>query len=141
MTGSGNETSAHAAENGRITFMWCAFEGPPRILRLYGEGEVVLPDTERWNELKNHFAGVLPGTRQIVVNHVKRVQTSCGYAVPYFDYKEDRNTLQKWSKVKKEDGLREYRREKNQHSIDGLKTHIASHFAAMSEEQSTTPQG
>lgn len=103
MTGSGNETSAHIMENGRITFMWCGFEGPPRILRLYGRGEIVLKDddSERWKGLVEKLdVPVLPGTRQIVVNHVDRVQTSCGFAVPFMDYKEDRNSLQKWSKVK-----------------------------------------
>ena len=102
--------------------MWCAFEGAPRILRLYGRGEVVLQEnTERWNELMAHF-DPLPGMRQIIVNHIDRVQTSCGYAVPFMDYKEDRNALQKWSKVKGEERLIEYRLEHNCKSIDGIET-------------------
>lgn len=125
MTGSGNETSAHIAENGRITLMWCAFEGAPRILRLYGRGEVVLPDTERWTELTPLFE-MLPGTRQIIVNHVEIVQTSCGFAVPFMEYQEDRPTLKKWAEAKGEDGICEYHQEKNMQSLDGLPTPLAS---------------
>jgi hypothetical protein len=124
LTGSGNETSAHIAENGRITLMWCAFEGPPRILRLYGRGEVVLPGTARWEELSGQFE-LLPGCRQIVVNHVRRVQTSCGFTIPFMDYKEERPALVRWAENKGEGGLREYRAEKNMHSIDGLPTPLS----------------
>jgi hypothetical protein len=125
-TGSGNETSAHISENGRLTFMWCAFEGAPRILRLYGRGEVVLPEnTKRWNELVAQF-DPLPGMRQMIVNHVDRVITSCGFAVPLMDYKEDRNSLQMWSKVKGEERLVEYRREHNCESIDGIETPLGA---------------
>ncbi|MBI1356959.1 MAG: pyridoxamine 5'-phosphate oxidase family protein [Acidobacteria bacterium] len=127
LTGSGNETSAHIAENGRITLMWCAFEGPPRILRLYGRGEVVLPGSQRWAELSPLFE-MLPGARQIVVNHVERVQTSCGFAVPLLEYREERPTLQRFALSKGEDGMVEYRREKNQASIDGLPTPLAATF-------------
>jgi len=137
MTGSGNETSAHILENGRITFMWCGFEGAPRILRLYGRGEVVLSDdTKKWKELVNKFdTPVLPGTRQIVINHVDRVQTSCGYAVPYMDFKEDRMSLQKWSKVKGDEGLNKYREEHNMKSIDGIDTPIAALYRNDEEEK------
>ncbi|MGB7342313.1 MAG: pyridoxamine 5'-phosphate oxidase family protein [Phototrophicaceae bacterium] len=128
MTGSGNETSAHLAENGRITLMWCGFEGAPRIFRLYGRGEVVLPDTERWAELSPLF-DPLPGARQIVVNHVERVQTSCGFAVPFMDYKEERNALKKYAENKGEDGMHSYRQEKNMQSIDGLKTPLADYYS------------
>ena len=121
LTGSGAETAAHIAENGRLTLMWCAFEGPPRILRLYGRGESVLPGSARWQELSPHFE-MLPGARQIVVNHVERVQTSCGFAVPFMDYREERETLIRYTVKKGEDGMREYRAEKNQRSIDGLPT-------------------
>lgn len=121
LTGSGAETAAHIAENGRLTLMWCAFEGPPRILRLYGRGESVLPGSARWQELSPHFE-MLPGARQIVVNHVERVQTSCGFAVPFMDYREERETLIRYTVKKGEEGMREYRAEKNQRSIDGLPT-------------------
>ncbi|HEX2622484.1 MAG TPA: pyridoxamine 5'-phosphate oxidase family protein, partial [Phototrophicaceae bacterium] len=85
LTGSGNETSAHLEENGRITLMFCAFEGPPRILRLYGTGRTVLLGTPEWDELIDLFTP-MPGMRQIIVIDVTRVQTSCGYAVPFFNY-------------------------------------------------------
>ncbi len=121
LTGSGAETSAHIAENRRITLMWCAFEGPPRILRLYGRGEVVLPGSARWVDLIGLFEP-LPGARQIVVNHVERVQTSCGFAVPFLEYQSERDTLLRWAEKQGEDKLAEYRREKNARSIDGLET-------------------
>ena len=121
LTGSGNESSAHIMENGRLTIMFCAFEGAPRILRLYGQGEVVLPESERWQELAPHFT-MMPGARQIIVNHVTKVQTSCGFAVPFFDYQGERDSLVKYAETKGEDGMIEYRREKNVESIDGLPT-------------------
>ncbi|MEM9954888.1 MAG: pyridoxamine 5'-phosphate oxidase family protein [Chloroflexota bacterium] len=128
MTGSGNETSAHIAENGRITLMWCAFEGAPRILRLYGRGEVVLPESERWQDLYPLF-DPLEGARQIIVNHVDIVQTSCGYAVPFMDYKEERLTLKKYAENKGEDGMHAYRQEKNMQSLDGLRTPLADYYS------------
>jgi hypothetical protein len=118
LTGSGNETAAHLAENGRITFMFCAFAGPPRILRLYGVGTVVLPESPRWAELAERFPAY-PGARQIVVAEIRRVQTSCGYAVPRMDYVRQRDTLLRWADAKAE-ALPAYRREKNARSIDGL---------------------
>ncbi|HYN90122.1 MAG TPA: pyridoxamine 5'-phosphate oxidase family protein [Ardenticatenaceae bacterium] len=119
LTGSGNETSAHQPENGRITFMFCAFDGPPRILRLYGEGRVVLPGTAEWDELRPRFDDH-PGVRQIVVAGISRVQTSCGFGVPLYDFVGDRNTLTKWATSKGKEGLDAYRAEKNPTSIDGL---------------------
>lgn len=121
MTGSGNETSAHIRENGRVTIMFCAFEGAPRILRLYGKGTVVLPGTEEWEELYPLFTP-LPGARQIIVVDVRMVQTSCGYAVPLMDFAGERDTLERWTRQKGEEGLREYRKEKNSVSLDGLPT-------------------
>jgi hypothetical protein len=99
LTGSGNETSAHLLENGRITFMFCAFDGPPNIVRLYGQGRVILPDSPEWPELSALFPPY-PGTRQIVVADIDRVQTSCGYAVPLYEFVDDRETLIKWAEVK-----------------------------------------
>ncbi len=128
MTGSGNETSAHLAENGRVTFMWCGVAGPPRILRLYGRGRVVLPGDAEWDALMAHFTP-LPGMRQIVVNDVERVQTSCGYVVPLFDYVDQRDTMDRWVEAKGDDDLVAYRREKNTTSIDGLQTPIGAVFA------------
>jgi hypothetical protein len=124
LTGSGNETSAHLTENGRITIMFCAFSGPPQILRLYGRGTVVLPDASEWAELIRHF-DELPGVRQIIVVDIERVQTSCGYSVPQMALVQEREALLKWAEKKGPEGLAEYRREKNAHSLDGLRAPLA----------------
>lgn len=124
LTGSGNETSAHLEENGRITFMFCAFSGPPRILRLYGQGQVVLPQTEAWNTYVPHFT-LMPGARQIIVADIERVQTSCGFAVPLMDYVGQRDTLVRWAESRGEEGMVAYRHEKNMISIDGLPTPLS----------------
>jgi hypothetical protein len=119
LTGSGNETAAHLAENGRITFMFCAFAGAPRILRLHGTGRVVLPGTDEWGALAPHFP-IVPGARQIILADIHRVSTSCGMAVPLMDYAGQRDNLRVWAEAKGADGLVAYREEKNRHSIDGL---------------------
>jgi hypothetical protein len=123
LTGSGNETSAHLLENGRITIMFCTFEGAPNIIRLYGTGRVVLPNTPEWNELSPLFPSY-PGARQIIVVDVARVQTSCGYAVPLMEYVRDRDTLTRWAEAKGDDELETYKRQKNVESIDALPTPI-----------------
>lgn len=124
LTGSGNETSAHLQENGRITFMFCAFEGPPSILRLYGQGYTNLPDSPDWNSLSTLFPQI-PGTRQIIVADIERVQTSCGFSVPLYEYQGQRQTLVNWAIKKGEQGLKDYQQEKNVVSIDGLATPIS----------------
>jgi hypothetical protein len=124
LTGSGNETSAHLAENGRITFMWCAFAGPPNILRLYGQGRAVLPETPEWAELAPRFPAY-PGVRQIIVGDITRVQTSCGFGVPLLDYVGQRDTALRWAEAKGPEGIAAYKREKNLASIDGLPTPLA----------------
>lgn len=124
LTGSGNETSAHLAQNGRITFMFCAFAGPPRILRLYGHGQVILPHTNDWNSIAAHFPHY-PGTRQIIVADITRVQTSCGFGVPLMEYVGQRDTTIRWAEAKGEDGIAVYQRDKNMTSIDGLRTPLA----------------
>ncbi|MGA7932976.1 MAG: pyridoxamine 5'-phosphate oxidase family protein, partial [Kovacikia sp.] len=103
LTGSGNETSAHLQENGRITFMFCAFQGPPSILRLYGRGDTVLPEDSRWDALQALFPPT-PGTRQIIVAEIDRVQTSCGTGVPLFEPVAQRDSLVKWAFKKGEQG-------------------------------------
>lgn len=123
LTGSGNETSAHLLENGRITLMFCAFVDPPRILRLHGRGRVVLPHEPGADALLARFPARV-GTRQVVVVDVTRVSTSCGYAVPRMELVGPRDKLDRWAEAKGEDGLVEYRREKNSVSIDGLPTHL-----------------
>ena len=124
LTGSGNETSAHIAENGRITLMWCAIAGAPRILRVYGQGEVVLPHTQRWDELLPHFT-LLPGTRQFIVVHIERVITSCGFGVPLLSFEGERDTLTRWAENKGPEGIHQYQQQKNQRSIDGISTPLA----------------
>jgi len=121
LTGSGNETSAHIAENGRITLMFCAFEGPPNIIRLYGEGRVILPDTDDWQGLIHKFPEHL-SARQLIIADVHRVQTSCGYSIPFMDYKSERESLTKYWVAKGKDALPEYHLKKNSTSIDGLAT-------------------
>lgn len=123
LTGSGNETSAHLTENGRITLMFCAFEGPPLILRGYGTGRVILPGTSEWGHLIPQFE-LLPGARQIIHITLHKVQTSCGYAVPNFTYMSERETLKRWAVQKGEEGLEQYQRDKNSVSLDGLPTPI-----------------
>ncbi len=120
LTGSGNETAAHLAENGRITLMFCAFEGAPRILRLYGHGEVVRPGDAGWSPLRPHFGDALPQARQIIRIEVSRVQTSCGYGVPLMSLQSERDDLINWAEKKGEEGLAEYQQRHNHHSIDGL---------------------
>jgi hypothetical protein len=123
-TGSGNETAAHLLADGRLTLMFCAFEGPPMILRLYGRGRVLPRGGEEYGELlATQFAGnEVPGARQMVRVDVEMVQTSCGMNVPLFDYVADREQLTRWAIAKGEDGLDEYRRQKNAMSLDGLPT-------------------
>ena len=121
LTGSGNETSAHLQENGRMTFMFCAFQGPPSILRLYGHGYTVLPDNSEWEALYSLFSPI-PGTRQIIVADIDRVQTSCGAGVPLYEPVGQRDAMVKWALNKGEQGLHDYWQQKNRASIDGLPT-------------------
>ena len=124
LTGSGNETAAHLAENGRITVMFCAFEGDPRILRLFGRGRSVFPGSGEWESLREELPE-LPGARQIVTVEVERIQTSCGYGVPLMEPKGERSRLLEWAEKKGGDGLVEYREKNNRVSIDGLPAPIA----------------
>jgi hypothetical protein len=119
LIGSGNETSAHLLENGRITFMFCAFDGPPNILRLYGEGHAALPGQPEWDDLAPHFT-VYPSTRQIIVAEIARVQTSCGFGVPLYEHIGERNYHFEWAEKQGEAGLAAYQQKSNLHSIDGL---------------------
>ncbi len=121
LTGSGNETAAHLKDDGRLTVMFCSFGPKPMILRLYGDGQVVQPGEPEWAELAAEFE-LLPGTRQIIVQQVESVQTSCGFGVPVFEAAQERDTLRVASEKKGEQGLVDYRRKKNLVSIDGLPT-------------------
>ena len=133
MGGSGNETSAHIAEpgNGRITIMLCAFEGGPRILRLYGRGQVILPEDPLYQKMISQYYpnhDNQPGRRQIIINHVERIQTSCGYGVPFMDFRENRKTLVNYYENKGHDGSLEYLRKCERVSIDGLPTPLGAYF-------------
>ena len=119
LTGSGNETAAHLQQNGRITVMFCSFTNKPLILRLYGRGEVISPDTARWDDLINKFTD-LPGKRQIISIQLESVQTSCGYGVPIYESGQERSTLIDWSIKKGGDGVRSYQLDNNHTSIDGV---------------------
>lgn len=123
VTGSGNETSAHVQQCPRMTLMFCAYEGTPLILRLYGTARVVHKNDADWDELFRHF-NPLPGARQIFDLSITMVQTSCGMAVPYYDYEGERELLNEWAINKGDDGIRQYWEEKNQASIDNIPTHI-----------------
>ena len=120
---SGNETSAHTLENGRITFMFCSFENNPNILRLYGKGTTVLRGTAEWEELSPHFT-IHPSTRQIIVADINLVQTSCGFGVPLYSYQGEREIHFEWAEKKGTQGLKEYVQEKNMVSLDGLPTSL-----------------
>ena len=120
LTGSGIETVAHLQENGRITFMFCAFEGEPVILRLYGTGRVVQPNESEFAELRASF-GSFGGVRAIIVADIDRTSTSCGWAVPFMEYSSERSKLADDFLVKGDDELVAYRSSKNRESIDGLR--------------------
>lgn len=119
LTGSGAETAAHLADDGRITLLWCAFDQPPRIARVHGQGRVVTPDTPGFDQL-DPLLPTLPGARAIVEVVADRVSTSCGYGVPLMEPATERDTLLRWAEAKDEDGLSTYRAERNATSIDGL---------------------
>jgi hypothetical protein len=121
LTGSGNETGAHLKHDGRMTILFCSFDAEPLILRLYGRGRVVRRQDAAWADLHSHFSA-LPGERQIILLNIESVQTSCGYAVPLYDYRGERDTLMRWAEKKGPIGLLDYWREKNRVSIDGLPT-------------------
>lgn len=123
LTGSECETAAHIAENGRLTLMFCSFAEKPLILRLYGRGWVVRPRDARWQELKSHFPTV-PGERQIIGLDIESIMATCGFAVPLYEFKGERDTLTEFA-CKMGDGKMDvYRHERNQKSIDGLPTYL-----------------
>lgn len=123
VTGSGNETAAHIQDDPRMTIMFAAFEGSPMILRLYGNANVIHKNDSEWNKLYSLFSPI-PGARQIFDLTVDLVQTSCGMAVPFLDYVEEREQLQEWASKKGDTGIKEYWLAKNQVSLDGKPTHI-----------------
>ncbi|MFY9343908.1 MAG: pyridoxamine 5'-phosphate oxidase family protein [Planctomycetota bacterium] len=119
-TGSGIETVAHVRQNGRVVVMLCAFDGPPRIVRLYGSGRVLAAGTAEFRALLPDFSGPTPGVRAIVRVELTRIADSCGFGVPLFRFAGERPQLTKWAEGKGEAGVAAYVREKNARSIDGL---------------------
>lgn len=123
VTGSGNETAAHVQECPRMTIMFAAFEGNPLILRLYGNAKVIHHADDAWSKLYALFPET-PGARQIFDVSIDLVQTSCGLAVPFYDYVDERLQLNEWATKKGDEEIQEYWAKKNQTSIDGKPTHI-----------------
>ncbi len=121
---SGNETSAHTLENGRITLMFCSFEEKPIILRLYGKGRAVIPGSEAWQKYAPHFT-IYPSTRQLIIAEIDLVQTSCGFGVPLYHYEGERDIHFEWAEKKGAEGLKQYMADKNLVSLDGLPTDLA----------------
>ena len=119
LTGSGVETIAHLRENGRITICFAAFEGPPKIVRLYGRGTVLTASDPDFEALAARFPEYL-GARSVIRVAVERVADSCGYAVPEYAFARERQQLVQWAERKGRDGVRTYQEERNSASIDGL---------------------
>lgn len=124
--GSGNETQAHLAADGRATMMFCAFDQPPLILRIYGHGTAVLPQDAEWAALAPHFT-LLPGTRQIFSFTVDSVQTSCGWGVPFMQFDRPRETLSKYHSAQ-DPAERMAKIATRTSSIDGLPLRVQSHI-------------
>ncbi|HUC58485.1 MAG TPA: pyridoxamine 5'-phosphate oxidase family protein [Streptosporangiaceae bacterium] len=135
LTGSGSETIAHLRQNGRITIMFCSFDRSPKILRIYGRGEVIMPDDPRWDSFAPHFPALRDGSvsfaslgdaldrgsqRAIIVVTADRISDSCGYAVPVMELVEERDLLARWAERKSAGELAAYRVKHNTTSIDGL---------------------
>ncbi len=119
-TGSGIETAAHVLENQRMCVMFCAFEGPPRIVRLHGQGEIIAREDSRFATYQHLFSHRI-GIRAFIRLSINRISSSCGFQVPYFQYEGEREVLEVWEEKKGVEGLKQYQREKNSQSIDGLK--------------------
>ncbi len=123
-TGSGNETSTHLEENGRITFMFCSFDKAPLIVKLYGIGEVILKTDERFASLMRYY-DPMPGIRQIIRSDIHLVVTSCGYGVPFYEYVGERDTMERWALKKGEEGLALFQQNYNMMSLDGAPTPLS----------------
>ena len=118
VSGAENETAAHLLENDRMTIMFSSFEGEPLILRLFGHARAIHPRDAEWDELVTLFPQI-PGTRQIYDMEIDRVLASCGKAVPYFDFVEEREDLNEWATRVGEEGVKSLWERKNQVSMDG----------------------
>ncbi len=132
LTGSGNETAAHVAQNARLTVMFCAFTGRPRIVRLYCRARVVVRGDEEWEFLAGRFRS-FPGVRQFFIGDVEIVQSSCGFGVPRMEMVGERDGLTKWAEAKSAGELVAYRATKNRTSLDGLGTPRTDRGSAQSD--------
>lgn len=132
LTGSGNETAAHLRRSPRLTLMFCAFEGPPTILRLYGMGQAFSLGSPEFESRAGAF-DLLPGARQIIELRVDLVQTSCGFGVPQLEFREDRTALTRQAEVWGESGLHDYWQRKNLRSLDGFPTGLLDESEASVE--------
>lgn len=119
LVGSGIETVAHVRENGRLTIMFCALEGRPLIVRLYGKGRAVEPGDDEWEGLVGLFPHYV-GARSVVVMDIERAASSCGFGVPLYEYRGERSQLVDYAESKGRDGLERYKAKNNLKSIDGL---------------------
>lgn len=118
LTGSGNETAAHLAEEDRMTVMFCSFDENPKILRLYGHATIVYPGDEQWSSFVDHFPAHA-GQRQIIDMRVDLVHSSCGFGVPLYEFQGERSMLKQWATKKGPDGIRQYWKDRNRLSLDG----------------------
>ena len=131
-TGSGNESAAHVLKTPRMTLMFCSFDRKPLILRLYGTAQAIHPRDESWSDYLKLFPEAL-GARQFFLIDIALVQTSCGFAVPFYEFKEEREALSTWAEKKGTAGIETYWLEKNQLSIDGFETAILEDITTQSD--------
>jgi hypothetical protein len=133
--GSGSETIAHLGQNGRIVLMWCAFAGPPNIVRVHGRGDVIEPPDPEFGEFRGLFPATAPGVRSVVRVAVERVGDTCGFGVPLFEYVGQRSQLTRWAEHKGAEGLEQYQRDKNRVSVDGLPSLRWAGVAAVEDDR------
>lgn len=126
LTGSGNETATHVAESPRMTIMWCAFEGPPMILRAFGTARAIFRQEPDWAELDDPNFEPDPAARQLFDFKINMVQKSCGYAVPEMSFEGERDVLKKWAITKGEEGIHDYWATRNTKTLDGVETDIVA---------------
>jgi hypothetical protein len=118
--GSGAETIAHVRENKRITLMFCAFEGPANIVRVYGEGEVLPMETPEFEAMRAQHFSAFERARAIIRVNISSVSDSCGWGIPFYEYKGEREQLRRWVDARPYDEWAERRYAANEKSIDGL---------------------
>ena len=119
LTGSEVETIAHLKENGRIVLMFCAFEGAPKTVRLYGRGEVIEPENDEFQQFRSRFPEYV-GLRSFIRIHCHRISDSCGWSVPLYEFKGQRSQLLAWAENKGASEVTQYQQTMNITSLDGL---------------------